>query len=177
MRFIKAFLAGATGLFIIITLLSLLIPSRVQVVRTVVINNVAPAAVLQQVTDVSNWKNWHPVFTLDSAAITSTPSTDGSKKFTIVHRQKESTISIQHTDTTAVNFLLHAAGENDISNEVAAIALPNQGGTQVSWRAVTQLHWYPWEKFYAIFIDKLTGPGYDQALNGLKEFLERGAIK
>ncbi len=177
MRFVKAFLAGATGLFIIITLISLLIPARVQVVRTVIINNVAPAIVLQQVADVNNWKNWHPVFTLDSAVVKPSVAVGALKKYTILHRQKESTIILQNADSSSIDFLLQAAGENDMSNQVTAIALPNQAGAQVSWKAVTQLHWYPWDKFYAIFIDKLTGPGYDQALNGLKEFLEKASAR
>jgi hypothetical protein len=43
---------------------------------------------------------------------------------------------------------------------------------QVEWRVLTKLKWYPWEKFYGIFIDKLTGPGYEVALNNLKELAE-----
>jgi hypothetical protein len=62
MRLIKAFLVGAIGLFIVITLLSLLIPSTVKVSRTTLINNTTSAKVLDQVVNLSNWKNWHPVF-------------------------------------------------------------------------------------------------------------------
>jgi hypothetical protein len=47
----------------------------------------------------------------------------------------------------------------------------------VEWRSLTRLHWYPWEKFYAIFMDKITGPGYEAALNGLKEIVEKNPAK
>jgi hypothetical protein len=34
------------------------------------------------------------------------------------------------------------------------------------------MKWYPWEKFSGIFVDKMTGPGYQAALNELKDFVE-----
>jgi hypothetical protein len=175
MRFVKVFFVGISGLFFIITLLSLLIPSRVQVVRTVAIYNTTPIAAIKQVAEVINWKNWHPVFTLDSAIIKSRSLSASGKSmsYNILHRHKESVITVLSADTTTVNFLLHSADEYDIKNELSALAIPGQDGIQVSWKAITQLHWYPWEKFYAIFIDKLTGPGYDLALTGLKNYLEK----
>ena len=43
---------------------------------------------------------------------------------------------------------------------------------QVEWNAVTRLKWYPWEKFYGIFIEKSSGQGYEDALNSLKTYVE-----
>ena len=170
MRFVKAFLVGISGLFIIVTLFSLLIPSKVQVVRTVLINSTTSSKVAEQVSDFNQWKNWHPIFTVDSAAIT---ATDKATVYTILHRGKQLSITKQFADSAVIKFLLQSKGENDIANEIHFTALPAQDVVQVSWVATTHLHWYPWEKFYAIFIDKLTGPGYEQALNGLKDYLEK----
>lgn len=170
MRFIKAFIAGVLGLFIIITLLSLLIPSKVQVIRTVLINNTTINKVSGQITDIKKWKNWHPVFTIDSAVISMTAN---AAVFKIVHREKDLFISILSADTNAIKFLVQSKAASDLMNVIHFASLPGQEAVQVSWQATTQLHWYPWEKFYAIFMDKLTGPGYEQALNGLKDYLER----
>ena len=170
MRFVKAFLVGVSGLFIIVTLFSLLIPSKVQVVRTVLINSTSSLKVAEQVSNFYQWKNWHPIFTVDSAAIT---VTDNAAVYKILHRGKKLSITKQFADTTVVKFLLQSKGENDLANEIHFAALPAQDVVQVSWVATTHLHWYPWEKFYAIFIDKLTGPGYEQALNRLKDYLEK----
>jgi hypothetical protein len=179
MRFVKAFFVGITGLFVIITLLSLLIPSRVEVVRSVAIYNTTTAAAIKQIEEVVYWKNWHPIFTLDSAIIKSRSLSASGKSmsYIILHRQKESVITVLSADSATVNLLLQSPGEYDITNELSALAIPGQDGIQVSWKAITQLHWYPWEKFYAIFIDKLTGPGYDQALAGLKDYLEKHPAK
>lgn len=170
MRFIKAFLVGVSGLFIVVTLFSLLIPSKVQVVRTVLINSTSSLKVAEQVSDFNQWKNWHPIFAADSAAVT---ATDNAAVYKILHRGKELSITKQFADSAVVKFLLQSKGENDLANEIHFTALPAQDVVQVSWVATTHLHWYPWEKFYAIFIDKLTGPGYELALKGLKDYLEK----
>lgn len=174
MRMIKAFLVGAIGLFIVITLFSLLIPSRVRVSRAVLINNTTANAVYQQVALLDNWKKWHPVFRIDSAKLISKPPAGGSKdsSYIILQRGKEVNIQLISADSNSVKFLLHAAGENDIENDIVLKTLAPQNAVQVEWRAITKLHWYPWEKFYGIFIDKLTGAGYEAALNGLKESIE-----
>lgn len=82
-------------------------------------------------------------------------------------------LSPQKSDSTATRFLLQAEGENDVENEVVILPLPTQQAVQVEWRAITKLSWYPWQKFYGIFVDQLTGPGYEAALNNLKLFLEQ----
>ena len=168
MRLIKAFLIGAVGLFVVMTLLSLLIPSSVRVSRTTLINNTTPARVIEQVSNLSNWKNWHPVFKNSDAKINTISNTSAE----IIYGAKTVKVLVTAVDTNAVTFILQSPGENDIQNEIIISSIPNQSSVRVEWRALNQLKWYPWEKFYAIFIDKLTGPGYDASLKGLKEYLE-----
>lgn len=174
MRLIKAFLVGGIGLFVIITLFSLLIPSRVRVSRAVIINNISPGEVFRQIGALNNWKNWHPIFKLDSARLISLAPAQGSNDSTyrILQQGKEITIQMRSADTNSIKFTLRAGGENDVENDLVLSSLPSQHSVQVEWRAITKLHWYPWEKFYGIFVDQLTGPGYEAALNGLKEYLE-----
>lgn len=178
MRVIKVFLVGAIGLFIIITLFSLLIPSRVRVSRAVLINNTSNDVVYRQVANLENWKNWHPIFTMDSAKLSShSPAIAGKDSgYTFNHRGRDINITILSADSGSVQFLLQADGENDIDNDILITSLPSQNAVQVEWRAITKLHWYPWEKFYGIFIDKLTGPGHEAALNGLKDFIEKNPM-
>ena len=68
MRLIKGFIIAVTGLFVMITLLSLLMPSKVMTVRSVVIHGTA-GQVFTQIADLKNWKRWHPVFMQDSNTI------------------------------------------------------------------------------------------------------------
>lgn len=174
MRIIKAFLFGATSLFIIITLFSLIIPFNVQVSRTVLINNTTDSAIRSQTAYISNWKNWHPLFKSDSTKIYINDAPKGKKSFTVDYNNKKAEITFTSTDSSAIKFTASSAGENDIQNEIIITPIPGQSNVQVQWVAYNKLKWYPWQKFYGIFIDKLTGPGYEAALNGLKTFIEEG---
>ncbi|MBC7890050.1 MAG: hypothetical protein H7Z13_19405 [Ferruginibacter sp.] len=178
MRLIKAFLVGFSGLVIIITLFSLLIPSKVMVSRGVLINNTSSAEVYRQVANFENWKQWHPIFAIDSADLYRHPPAiaGNGSSFHIIHHHQDIAIDLVSADTSSVKFLLLAKGENNIENDIVITQLSAQQSVQVEWRAITRLHWYPWEKFYGIFIDKLTGPGYEAALNGLKEYIEKSPL-
>lgn len=175
LRFVKAFLFGITGLFVIITLFSLLIPSRVRVSRVVEINTTNAKNIYQQVANFKNWKNWHPAFLSDTLPLNNAlnaPAAKDSNDYTIDQRGKAIRLVLQSADTSSICFLMQANGERDIQNNIAIIAVPDQQSVQVEWSALHSLRWYPWEKFYGIFVDKLTGDSYEIALKGLKEFIE-----
>jgi hypothetical protein len=173
MRFIKAFLIGATGLFIFITLLSLLITANPRVSRTVIISSSAKDKIMAQVSNFRNWKNWQPLFASDSAKVLFGKIDEGEDAMcNIEYNGKITNLKMQKTDSSSVTISLKADGENDIINQIIVTSLHPLQQTRVDWIATTHLHWYPWEKFYAIFIDKLTGPGYEASLNSLKQFIE-----
>ena len=61
MRMIKGFLFVASGFFILITLISLLIPSQVLTTKSATIH--APKEkIATAIKDLEIWKQWHPVF-------------------------------------------------------------------------------------------------------------------
>ena len=174
LRLLKAFLFGFTGLFIMITLISLLITANVRVSRAVAIANTSNNKINEQIANLKNWKNWHPIFKAGIAEISYGDSISGkNKNCTIRYNNKVTHLKIIAEDTTSVRFLLQSDGENDSENEISFNNLTSASEITVEYRALTHLNWYPWEKFYAIFIDKITGPGYEAALNGLKEYLEK----
>ena len=43
---------------------------------------------------------------------------------------------------------------------------------QLIWFMEYRLRWYPWERFYGIFADKIWGPVFETGLNDLKNYLE-----
>ena len=174
MRLIKAVLFGLVGLFIIITLLSLLIPSTVVVSRATVINGTSIKKLLAQTTDLKNWKNWHPAFKSDSVAKSFTDGPAGkSSAAAIVYNQKTTDLIITAVEDSSVQFSLRSPGENEIDNRLMFTTVSNTGSIKVEWLALNKLQWYPWQKFYAIFLDKISGPGYETALAGLKSYMER----
>ena len=173
-RLVKAFLFGITGLFIVITLLSLLITSKVKTSRVIIINNTTVDNIYKQTANLNNWKNWHPVFKPGVTVINIVDSSIGKNAACdIVYNNKTTHLVITSADTASIKFNLQSNSAKDIENDLVIIPLPQQHSVQVEWRVLNNLHWYPWEKFYAIFLDKITGPGYEDALNGLKIYLEK----
>ena len=178
LRFIKAFLFGITGLFIIITLLSLLITPNVKVSRATVINHVPAERLYSQISNLKNWQNWHPMFKAGVATLHLGNITTGKNaSCDIVYNGRTTHLIITGADSASITFVVQSAGENNIYNTISLTPVVAASDTRVEWQALTKLHWYPWEKFYAIFIDKLTGPGYDAALTGLKDFVEMNPSK
>ncbi|MES2429702.1 MAG: hypothetical protein V4556_02120 [Bacteroidota bacterium] len=166
MRLLKVFFVGLCGLFLIITLLSLLIPSDVKVSRSVIINDTS-SRIMGQLKDIREWHNWHPMFSAADATIKY-----NENGCDIFYKNKTTHLIFQSVTENSIKFLLKADGENDIQNQIFVNPIQQQNARQVEWRANIKLSWYPWEKFYGIFIDKISGPGYEAALNGLKTHIE-----
>ena len=172
MRMIKGFLLAISGLFIMITVVSLLIPSQVLVSRGVEMNTTAEK-VFFEISNLRNWRHWHPVFKNDSFRPTFSSDSSGLNSFcqweengrkykliVIALREQEITLALQRP------------GESDVNNTISLLPLAGGNRVQVEWKALTKLKWYPWEKFYGIFIEKFTGQGYDDALHELKNYIE-----
>lgn len=173
MKLIKGFIIAIVGLFVFISILSLFIPSRVLITRGVVINAYA-AKVLAQVSDLQKWKNWQPVFKNDSAKISFTRDLNGeSKSCEWISGGKKNIITITGETKNTVNASLAREGENAVLNTIKILPLADSNQVQAEWNVQIKLNWYPWEKFSGIFIEKITGQGYEDALNSLKDYCEK----
>lgn len=161
---LKSLAYGILGLVVLITLISLLFPSKVLVAKSVQIS-ADKAAVINEISNLRNWKNWHPVFTANNIDADSASAIWQSNG-------KENRVELTVVDSASVHFLLKRAGENDIENIITVRPMTNSTQLSVEWLAINKLKWYPWEKFAGIFIDKVSGPGYQQALDNFKKYME-----
>lgn len=172
MKFIKGFIFAIIGLSIVVTLFSLLMPSKVMTVRSVVIH-ATPGKVFSEIEDLQKWKHWHPVFMHDSLSMQiSTPSTGINAFAEWGNENSRKKLLITEILGTQLKALLKQTGQNEAVNMIAVSSLKDSNNVQVEWRVLNHVKWYPWEKFSGIFIDKMTGPGYEEALNNLKEVIE-----
>lgn len=172
MKKFKGFIFAFTGLFIFITLLSLLMPSKVMTVRSVTIH-ADSAAVFAEIADLKNWKHWHPVFIHDSNSITiSNPSVAVNASAGWDQDGKSNRLQFKEVLPGRITADLMRSGEKNTTNILSVMPLKDGNHVQAEWRVVTKLKWYPWEKFSGIFVDQMTGPGYETALNNLKNYLE-----
>lgn len=171
-RLFKGFFIVLAGLFIFITILSLFIPSKLMVTRAVVINASA-GKVFSEISDLQNWKHWQPVFVNDSAKIKFNSGIDGiSNSCEWDSKGKKNEIQFTQKTNNTVSATLKGTGENEVQNTISVLPLADSNQVQVEWNVLIKLKWYPWEKFYGIFIEKITGQGYEDALNSLKTYVE-----
>ncbi len=172
MRLFKGFTIVIVGLFIFITLLSLFIPSKVTVTRGVVINAKANL-IFNEISNLHNWIHWQPVFNKDSAIIKFKTDNNGQcYSCEWESKGKNNKIQLTHNSYNLLTALLTRDGENDVLNTIRILPLADNSQVQVEWNILIKLKWYPWQKFHGIFIEKISGQGYEDALNSLKEYTE-----
>lgn len=172
MKMIKGAVFVFAGLFIFLTLISLLIPGRIVTTRAETVQ-ADSLKLYSEISDLKNWKHWHPVFVQDSAAMQFSKSSNEVNDYAQWSTNgKTNTIIITEKKFPYVKFLLKREGENDMENILALREVQEQGNMQVQWTSITKLKWYPWEKFSGIFIEKMAGSGYETALASLKIYVE-----
>ena len=169
---IKGFLFAVTGLFIMVTLVSLLIPSKVTVTRGEVVN-ASGARVFSEIANIRHWQNWQPVFKETPVKLSfSNDSTVAGSYCQWEGRGRKNKLQFISVTENQVTVSLTSTGDNEVINTISVLPLADSSRVQVEWRAVTKLNWYPWEKFYGIFVEKLTGSGYETILKSLKTYVE-----
>lgn len=172
MRLAKGFIFAIAGLFIVVSLVSLLMPSKVMTVRTEIIHTDERTA-LASIADLQTWKQWHPVFMKESSLRLSKPSV-GARAFAEWKTNgKTNKLLLTEVSGNYIKFSLQRTNENPIENIISVKSLSDSNNVEVEWRVLTKIKWYPWEKFAGIFLDKMTGPGYEMALHNLKLLLEK----
>jgi hypothetical protein len=171
-RLFKGFFIVLAGLFIFMTILSLFIPSRIMVTRAVVINAKADE-VFSEINNLQNWKHWQPAFVADAGNIQFETDAGGfSRSCTWDSKGRKNIMMITDQQDQAITAVLSRTGENDVQNTIRILPLADSNQVQAEWNVLIKLKWYPWEKFYGIFIEKITGEGYETALNSLKAYTE-----
>lgn len=172
MKMFKGFLFALTGLFIVVTLFSLLMPSRVMTVRSVVVH-ADVKAVFDKVSDLSAWKYWHPVFMQDSASVHLSNPSSGVHAFAAWRTgNKQNRLLITGMQQGSITATLYRDGKPESDNIISVTSLNDRNNVQAEWRVVTRLGWLPWDKFSGIFVDNITGPGYEKALDNLRLLVE-----
>lgn len=176
MRLIKMFLFVLIGLFAVVTIIGLFIPSSVKVSRGIIIN-ADSAIVHNELSDVKNWNKWLPWITADSGAIVQlSPVTDQTGSFFKwkgLKYESSGTLTLQQIEPDVIYVLYQLKEMNDAEG---GFRLRSSGAvkqeTEVQWFMEYKLKWYPWERFYGIFVDHIIGPAFDKGLEQLKTYLE-----
>jgi hypothetical protein len=165
-RHIKLVLISFIVLFIIVTAISLLIPSHIRVSKAIRIN-AAREKVMVQLGDPVNWKNWYPgtdssEYLYINGVVKGIGVKPGSLQGLMITGQTDSSV-------TAANV---GPDSKKITMEWNVLPGDHPDAVTVQWYMDFNLRWYPWEKFASLLFEKQYGTGMEQGLNKLKKLLE-----
>ena len=166
MRIIKLGILSVFFFSLLITTISLLMPSTIFVSRSININ--APKdSVYAHLVDLHKWKDW--CVNMDSTPVTFSSKSTGKGAFAKVDK---TTIMIDSASTENISTTWQSSS-SFLSSSFNFLPNKNNAVTSLQWQFTNHVKWYPWEKFAAIFSDKSIGAFMEKSLDKMKATLEQ----
>jgi hypothetical protein len=166
-RVIKLAFISFLILFLIITIISLFIPSRVLVSRAMKMK--APKdEVMAQLSDPVKWKSWFPgtesaSFYLEDSIVKGLMISEQAKRYLKLTAVKGDGVEAEYAGVPQKKVV---TGWNIIPEATS-------DSVSVQWYMEFSLRWYPWEKFASLVFEKQYGPTMEEGLTRLKAIVEK----
>ena len=150
---------------LLITGISLFFPSHVRISKATDIQT-SKGALLKQLTDLSNWKNWYPgADTMQLSVV------DGSVKGLLVDTAK-GMIRLTNINDSVVTAMTSGPKVRELTSGWNIYEGNRPNTITIQWYMDFHLRWYPWEKFSSLLLEKRYGPMMEKGLDKLKKLLE-----
>lgn len=153
-------------LFLVITGMSLFIPSHIRISKAIKIN-ADKEAIMEQIRDVAKWKNWYPG--ADSLKVF---FSDGKAKGLM---RDSLHVFVEITDVNDSSVVAITTGRRLKGIVMGWNSIPGRSPVDVSiqWYMDFHLRWYPWEKFRSLTFEKTYGLQMEKGLFNLKAMVEK----
>ena len=152
-------------LFLLVTGISLFIPSHIRISKAI---NIAATAdtVLSQINDPGKWKNWFPglessTLFYETGVVKGVIISDSSQQYIRITEKKKDEIITELR-----------SGSKKIVSGWKIINYDRSGSATLQWYMDFKLRWYPWEKFSSLLFEKSYGFRMEQGLNNIKKIVE-----
>jgi len=152
LRLIKLAIISFLFFFLLLTAISLFIPSRVRISKAV---NISPTSshILSYIGDTATWSEWHPLI----------------QQLKVQSRQQHfRTTQLAKTDSTVI-FQTQYNAQTPITSGWQVYQFPKADSLTLQWYMDFDLKWYPWQKFGSLFYEKTYGTIMQQGLENLRE--------
>lgn len=160
MKLFKFALISILSLFIVITLIGLLFPSKIIVSRAVDIN-ISKDSIIKYTKDLHGWEKW--ISSLKGKQIVDKTET----------KLGSSTIRILSVNDEKINGeWVEKNGDKQIFT-LSLFSNNNSPITVVQWQFEQNIKWYPWARFGSMINDKVIGGMMESNLANLKKILEK----
>jgi len=162
MRFLKLAFISAVVLFVVMLLISLLLPSHIRISRAIDIS--APTEkIYPWLSDIKQWEKWNEYVRTYHNRIAETGMLKADEIAIFVTGKKESLVTADWQQPSGNKF---GSGFAIIGNN------SRHSYTTVQWYFDFHVKWYPWEKFQSIVYDQQLGPVMEKSLANLKRIAE-----
>lgn len=156
MRAIKLALLSVIFLFLLITAISLLIPSNIRISKAINIHG-QKDSIFKLIGDTSNWKQWHPAFIPHHSA-------PEFQAIQIVSRSQSASELVMH---------LKQGNKPKVINGWKIYTHHQVDSLTLQWYMDFRLQWYPWKKFGSLFYENTYGVMMEQGLENLKRIINK----
>jgi hypothetical protein len=171
MSFLR-FIIFLLGVFIVIFLLALLLPSKVTVAKSVEIN-ASHDAVKNEIVNFDEWKKWYPAFKDESITVIKNRSTKNIISSVTLKDREGKTILLTLVDTANNKIYINVESASSTQVQYEFLLIPKMHNqVQLTWDVNINLGWYPWKRIEGILFDKFSGSQYESALDDLRKAAE-----
>jgi uncharacterized membrane protein len=172
---LKMFLVGVSGLLLLFTCIGLLIPSSVKISRGAIVQ-ADSITVMKAVANVRTWPLWMNWLHSDKGTLVTFKEDNKNPgvKWASLSKGQSGEIIIEKIEEGELHLHHSFPGLNE-ANGMIRVRSVGPGQSEVLWMLEYPLRWYPWERFEGIFMDSMVGAALDQALQGLKKYVEQAA--
>ncbi len=158
MRLLKLGLISVIGLAIVITGMSLLIPSTARVSRAITIE--APIdSVRYKVQELDHWQSWNLL-------VQHAQQTNLHFSKDAIHSDQME-VRLLKADSGAIYTEWKQRGQEPVASGFTITSSAN--ATILQWYFDFKVKWYPWEKFGSIIFDRQMGPPMERSLDRLRK--------
>ncbi len=166
MRIIRLVILSILFLLLIITIISLFIPSHIRISKAIQINT-SKELVMDQISDPVNWKNWYPgidsaKYFYEAGIIKGLVLNEARRQYIIISEKKDNEVVATYT-----------LPRRKIVTGWEVVPAIGSNSVTIQWYMDFHLRWYPWEKFSSLMFEKIYGPQIEKGLNNLKTRLEK----
>jgi hypothetical protein len=155
-RLIKLALLSIVFLFVVVTAISLLIPSHIRISKAINIYSHRDS-VLSLINDTTKWKQWHPAFIQN----------DSTPKFPAIH------ITHKIESDSEIVMYLQQQGKPEVVNGWKIYQNNPTDSLTLQWYMDFHLKWYPWQKFGSMLYENTYGNMMQQGLTNIKEIIQK----
>lgn len=170
MKIFRLFILSILILFLVVTAISLLIPSHVRISRAANIRATA-AEVWQQVDDMRSWSQWNPFFAQVAPGEIGYGDTSGGKLPAM--KIGATLIEMKERKSDERVFVMQVEGKKQVLNGWRFINQAGSDSATLQCYIDFNLRWYPWEKFASLLFEKSYGVQMEQGLNNIKKNVEK----